>query len=622
MIIKKRTKIIFAVSAFAIAIFVGINISQIYQSVQNALFSARKNVQSDSKIEFKKTLLKAYQGNDVKIWQSFAGARDLVEFQNSYFAATDGGLVKYSKNGEILKHFSVLDGLPESDLVSLSTFQNKLYIGTRTSGLLEFDGENFVRFQWTKQNAQTVSALLNDNEQRLLIGTFAGGLIEFDGTNFREIKANEKQLKAINFLKQTGEKLFVGTFDNGLWIYEKGVWKHFTKTDGLLSNRIIGVAEKSGKLYAATDLGFSILEAEKFRTIEILPALSGFISYKDQLYITRNNGEIFTFRDSLIEISDKKNLTETRFAESSENLFLLSKNEISQIENQIVKKFADYPKDILTDNFISTMEFDKQNNLWAGTFRDGIDVLDTDGKLLKHIKTEKIREINFLKPNGNGMDAATTNGLLTFKSDFSFTEKNDVPINVITHISEDILATTKGLIFNGNNKPQILSATNRLPNNSVYTTLKIGKTIYAGTLAGLAQIENKKVVRTWKDSNSNLKTNWITALHQANDRIFIGTYGGGIFELLLSGEIRDFQGEAGKFVVNFNALAGDDKRLYAGTLEGLKVLDLETQKWTSVKNILPSQTVMGIAIKNEKIYIGTSNGIAVIEKSYFGKSEK
>ena len=89
-----------------------------------------------------------------------------------------------------------------------------------------------------------------------------------------------------------------------------------------------------------------------------------------------------------------------------------------------------------------------------------------------------------------------------------------------------------------------------------------------------------------------------------------------------SGEIRSFANEIGKFVVNPNALAADGKRLYVGTLEGAKTLDLQTQKWTNVKKVLPSETVMSIAADEETIYFGTASGIAAIGKSYFENAEK
>lgn len=222
------------------------------------------------------------------------------------------------------------------------------------------------------------------------------------------------------------------------------------------------------------------------------------------------------------------------------------------------------------------------------------------------------------------VSAATSSGLQTFKKDFSLqnqTKKDGLPSDSITHFSGDFTATTKGLAFRENGKIRVLSTVQGLPNNSVYATLQADGKMYAGTLGGLAEIQENLVVRTFKDSNSALTTNWTTALTKAVERIFIGTYGGGVFELLSSGEIRSFESETGKFVVNPNAMFSDGARLYVGTLAGVQILDLKTQEWKTIKQILPSETVMSIAGNGRNVYFGTSNGIARIEKSYFENGE-
>jgi ligand-binding sensor domain-containing protein len=624
MRLKLSNKII-GIGLIIVLTILGFEIFRVYKSAQTSLSEERARLLEKTSVAFVKTRLTPYQSNDVRTWQNFSATRAFIKYQNSYFAATSGGLVQYSSGGEIIKHYTVLDGLPESDLTALAVWSEKLFIGTRAKGLLEFDGQTFTQYEWTDRRAQTVAALLNDDENRLLIGTFGGGLLEFGGTDFREIKAEHKQIKAVNFLSKPDGKLMVGTFDNGLWIYDKDRWAHFTTAEGLNSNRIVGITQQDKNLLIATDFGLSILEANKFRAIEILPALSSSIKFDSRIFLTRDNGEIFTFDKSLAEFTKKNNLTDARLTVAGERLFLLGTGGVFSFDDNKFEAFGDAGNKTLTDNFVSALATDRRGNLWAGTFRHGIDVLAGNGKLLTHLETESIREINYLLVNGESVSAATTQGLFQIKSDFSFTvfdKTKGAPTGAITHISDGVIATARGLVFTGEKTPRILSAVNRLPNNSVYTTLKIGEIIYAGTLSGLAQIENKKVIRLWQDSNSNLATNWVTALVSANERIFIGTYGGGIFELLPSGEIRSFADETGKFVVNPNALAADGKRLYVGTLDGAKILDLQTQKWTNVKKVLPSETVMSVAADEENVYFGTASGIAVIKKSYFENAEK
>lgn len=598
-------------------------ILQIKKSAQTMLAETRARLLEKNRVAFEKRLLTPHTSNKIRILQNIDETRDLTRFRDSYFAATNGGLVQMSEEGKLLKHFTVLDGLPESDLTCLIVWNGKLFIGTRTKNLVAFDGEKFEQFVWTDRDAQAVTVFA-EKDGKLLIGTFGGGLIEFDGTNFTEIKADDKKISAINCLFRDEAKLYVGTFDNGLWIYENDIWTQLTTTENLPSNRVVGIVAKDENIYVATDFGLAILQNKLLHTLALLPSLSGLVLFKTQILLTKDNGEMFTFDKSPKEFHATKNQQKSRLISAGENIWILSNQGISVINGGKIKPFNKIENNALTDNFVSALAFDKNENLWIGTFRSGIDVFSANGKKLKHLESEQTREINFLQANNETISAATSSGLQIFKQNFSVekqTKKDGLPSNSITHFSGDWTATTKGLVFRENGRIGVLSTVNGLPNNAVYTTLEIGKKLYAGTLGGLAEIESNRVVRTFKDSNSRLKTNWITALIYTKERIFIGTYGGGVFELLPSGEIRSFENETGKFVVNPNAMFSDGKRLFVGTLAGVKILDLQTQQWKSIKQILPAETVLSIADDTENIYLGTTNGIARIEKSYFENGE-
>ncbi|MGI8639017.1 MAG: ligand-binding sensor domain-containing protein [Pyrinomonadaceae bacterium] len=621
---KFTRKIIYCllgVLAFALAD----EIIRVKNSAQSELVKERARL--EKYLPFERTRLIPHLQREVQFWQNTSETRDFVKFQDFYFAATSGGLLQFSTDGKLIKHFTVLDGLSESDLTSLIVFNSKLFIGTRSKGLLVFDGENFESYRWTDRDAQAITAFLID-DGRLLIGTFAGGLIEFDGKNFREIKAEKERLIAVNCLVKEDSRLFVGTFAGGLWIFESGVWRHFTTAEGLPSNRVVGVVNNGENVFVATDFGLvqaaNFQIPKPFRPIATLPTLSSLAKHGNQIFFSKANGEIFTLdaKFAVKETAKNKKLSDARFVETDGKLFLLSKQGIWQADKNNFKQFAQTENNLLTDNFVSALAFDNNENLWLGTFRNGIDVFTKDGKKLKHLESETIREINFLQSQNDTMFAATSSGLMRFKNDFSsddLTKTDGLLSNSVTHFADaDFLAiaTGKGLTLNENGKQRSLSTVQGLPGNSIYTTLFVKKSLYVGTLGGLAEIRGNKVVRVFKDSNSNLKQNWVTALCFAGERLFIGTYGGGVFELTASGEIYSFP-EIGKFVVNPNAMFSDGERLYLGTLEGVRVLDLNTQKWSVLKDDLPANVVMSITGDGENVYFGTTNGIARIEKSYF-----
>ncbi len=602
LLFKKSTILAILTIGFSVA---GFQIFWIYQDANSKLAQTRSRLKEQNIVKFEKIRLTPHSQNNVQIIQNTGDTRDLTQFQDSYFAATSGGLLQISPEGKRIKHFTVLDGLPESDLTALTVFDGKLSIGTRTKGIVTFDGENFVQFRFSECETQAITTFLND-DGRLLVGTFNGGLLEFDGKVFREIKAENQTIKAINYLTKIDTTLYIGTFNNGLWIYENAVWKHFTSAEGLPSNRIIGVVKNSENLLVATDFGLSILEDDKFRTIKNLPMISSLESSENQIYISTENGDIYIFDKQLNEARRTANVEKSRLIRLDNQLFLLTNHSIYRD----FKPFTQTEKDELANNFVSSVAFDKNGNLWAGTFRNGIDVFSAEGKKIKHIENDNIRDINYLQLQNDEILAATSKGLWRFKNDFS---AENIAKGSITHFSTDAVATNKGLKIG----EKLFTNVNGLPSNSTYTTLQVGKKIYVGTLGGLAEIQLNKVVKTWTDANSKLTNNWITSICLANERLFIGTYGGGVLELMPSNELHNFSDEIGKFVVNPNAIFSDNERLYVGTLNGVKILNFATNKWTTIKDILPAEAIFAINSDGKKLYFATTNGISKVNKNYF-----
>ena len=621
----------------------------IYQKTGQTLEKERQKQSKQNAISFSRVSLTPHFNQNVEIIQSTKNVRNLANFQNSIFAATDGGLLQMTENGEISRRFTILDGLPESDLTALAVFGSKLFIGTKSKGLISFDGEKFEALRLENHETKSITTLFSGSNT-LLVGTFAGGLLEFDGSKIVEIKAFDERIEHLTFIAQNDSYLIAGTFADGLFIQKDQIWKHFRAADGLLSNRIIGAEIFDKYLFVASDLGVSqtvfdeILQENQtaFRQTAALPTLSSFVVENGRFYLTKDNGEIFTFSQTLKPVIWKmpENLQSAKLLKSPDGIWFLSNQGLWKSKNPGSEeislaefgKFSD-ETDLLTDNNVSALAFDQNERLWIGTFRNGIDVFSASGKKLKHLESETIREINFLTQNAENKEilVSTSGGAIRFNENFKeafLVENAELPSRSVTQISlfkneknqASVISTAKGLFFKDNNSRRVFSSINGLPASSVFSALFAQNALFVGTMGGLAQIENGKVVRTFKTSNSEIKNNWISALIEAGDRIFIGTYGGGIFELLPSGEIRSFETEAGKSFVNPNALFSDGERLFAGTLEGAWCLDLTTQKWSQIADILPSETVLSITGNRENIYFGTTNGIARINKKFWTRN--
>ena len=671
-LIFRRKSLVVLTLAILIISFIGL--WRIRNQAQRQLEEERARLEKQDLVPFEKTLRSQFAGKELTIWQSFRSSRAIVRFKDNYFVATDGGLVAFDAAGNLLRHYSVLDGLPESDLLSLAALGAKLFIGTRTRGLVAFDGERFESYRFTDRAPEAISVLLED-ANRLLIGTMAGGLIEFDGRQFREIKvgADRRRLTGINHLSKQGARLFVGTFADGLWVEQGARWSQYTVANGLLSNRIVGVMAEGENLFVASDYGLSVspfsslateqTSTKSFRPVAILPSLSGLIASGSNLLLCKDNGESFTLAsgDDLVHLqlnriswSKPAEIDGCRFAVLGGDLWLLSSAglhrapiEDLEISSQLRSiSFSPFGKvkgsEILTTNVISALTFDALGRLWAGSFRNGIDVFSSDGKKFSHLESDEVREINSLVEDraSRTMLAATSQGLLRFNADLKTTDRWSTTDGLLsnsvlqvgvtestaaadekatTHKPIIACATSKGLSLGVPGKLRGLTTVQGLPSNSLYTLLIQGRSIYAGTLNGLVVIEDGRVIRVFKDTNSKLTTNWVTALCLVGSRLFIGTYGSGVFELTSAGELHSFAAEADRSVINPNAMWTDGARLYAGTLNGVLIFDLQSQNWTRVTEELPSRIVLSITGDEDYVYFGTTNGIARIARGYWNQ---
>lgn len=644
--IKRLTKSrVLALITAAFCVFTVVKIVAIKNEAARKLIAARAEQAAGNEILFVKTSRQPLVRKEIEIWQSTKNVRAVARFHDSLFAATDGGLAQFSETGDLRRHFTVLDGLPESDLTALAIFSGKLFVGTSSGGLLAFDGERFENYRWRDREAKSITALL-EADGRLLIGTFAGGLIEFDGNGFREIKPENQSIKSVNFLSKNGTKLFVGTFDNGLWLAEAARWRHFTTPDGLPSNRVVGVIARGETVFVGTDLGvaqadsrelFARNQTKTFHQLAATPALTSLTFFDNQILASRDDGEIFFLAGEArfinLEWNKPGELANARLSIENQNLWLLGSDGIWQLREKksLGVSFAPFDKSAgktLSSNIVSALAIDRKNRLWAGTFRNGIDIFSNAGEKLAHLENENLREINFLIPQ-NQMLAATARGVTSFDDSLrgeTLTKNEGLLSNSVMHVAarekDKFFATSRGLSFSANNRWRNLTSVNGLPSDNVYAALFYKNAVFVGMLGGLAQIENGRVVRTFKDSNSKLTNNWVSALCEANGRLFVGTYGGGVLELTASGELHSFAPEIGKFAVNPNAMFADGERLYAGTLDGVFVLNLSSQKWTHFVDGLPAQTVLSITGDAQNIYFGTTNGIARINKIFWRDGSK
>jgi ligand-binding sensor domain-containing protein len=450
-----------------------------------------------------------------------------------------------------------------------------------------------------------------------------------------------------------------------------------------MSDRLVGVVESGGETLAASDFGLAAAPADGlvlgteagarrvWRTAAIIPSLSGAVDYAGQIILSKDDGEVAMLAAQSggasgvkpEEISWAKPVASqsgARLLASDDYLWLLGsggvRRSIAAPQTRGAGKgtrqisFAAFGGEESpqspTTNLISALTFDAGGNLWAGSFRNGVDVFAPSGVRLAHLESDDLREVNALAPDGaSGVFAATSQGIVRIDSSLRhewLNTSDGLASNSVLHVAllrrpgesgaspsngkhttvgELVAATSRGLSLGAPGQMRALTTVQGLPSNSVYSVWSSIDRVYAGTLGGLAEVSSGRVVRVYKDSNSALTNNWVTAVCGAGGRLFVGAYGGGVFELLPSGDLRGFATETGKASVNPNAMWGDAERLYVGTLDGALVFDLRSQKWSQVRDELPMPTVLSVTGRGGQVYFGTTGGLARFDTSFFNSAE-
>ncbi len=596
----------------------------------------------------------------IALWLQPMESRALAEFQGRIYVATAGGLVAYEPSGKLVRHYTAADGLPEHDLTSLAVFQNKLYLGTRTQGLLSFDGTVFTQYTIRKPQARSVSALCS-TPRYLLIGTLDAGLFDFDGLVFSQRFQPSKgpEITGVTAIWADQSRLYVGTQKNGLFVWRDGELRVYGTADGLPSPRVTAIVSSGGDILVATDIGVvQLTDTPPFLVLSKQPNLTSLAEFQGKIWgglVTGGAVEISRTPTPVERASSRffaggvslggTNPSHTVLAVADTHLWALTEAGMFQLEPQPNQKASEWKrwgsvpagKTPLASPHVTSLAVDERGLLWIGYFERGLDVVSlTTGEREHHFQDEAVREINFLTsdPDTGSMLAATSAGLVVYDAGFKprrYDEKSASLIgNNVAQVlrvpgfkagsnvapSSDVplvLATARGLTVMQSGISRSLTAFHGLASNYLYCAELVGGKLYLGSLGGLMELDGLRVVRTWKTDTSKLSANWINALKAVNGTLYVGTYGGGVCALTPTGDIVPFE-ETASIEVNPNAMASDGERLYVGTLDqGLLLFDLTRREWRRWRTGLASPNVTSIAIHNGIAYCGTTGGLTQVE---------
>src|SRR5579862_6923595 len=559
-----------------------------------------------------------------------------ARFQDRLFIAGPTGLLEYDPQGSFLHQYSAGGELPGSPLIALSpavladATQPELILATAGAGLLAFNGRDFRQILPSDAKARDITCILPVPSGHLLFGTKKRGVLVYDG---KQITVLHPTLDAhyVTSLAGNESDLWVGTLTHGVLHFHAGETDTFTEAQGLPDPQVLSLAISGDTTYVGTATGVAVFSGARFLRVLAAGVLAtALLATPTQLYVGSEDQGVIAIplegRRPNPNLGPNAELSEVhQLFTSDDATFAVARNGLYRMDAHAFgwRRVLESSAAVLSDRDISALSTDANGHLWVGYFDRGLDVLADGHRRARHIEDEHVFCVNRIFPDAKtgAIDVATANGLVRF--DASGTEQQvltradgliaDHVTDIVSYRDGLALATPAGLTFLDAAGARSMYAFHGLVNNHVYALGVSGDELIAGTLGGISRLNKGDVSVNYTTATPGLKHNWITAVVPVGAEWMVGTYGAGVLGLDSSGYFHSFETGTGQFEVNPNAMLVTTSYVLAGTLgEGLYLYDRQSDRWSVIRDGLPSLNVTALASANGYIYVGTDNGLVRI----------
>lgn len=500
---------------------------------------------------------------------------------------------------------------------------NTKYFATE-GGITRYDGYDFSEYRpgpsYPGLENENIETLFKDSAHQIWIGTKGGGLSVLNpGKNtIRSFNAafsrfSEKPLRVISINQGEDGKIWVGTWGNGVFLLNpetEAVEKHFSYNQPIYNI----IRDRFGNIWFLAGPELNKFDPSESRLIRFNAGKIHYNLIEDPI------------RNKIWMIGNEQNKTVLTGFDF----------ETQQIERKETNFEARY---------IVGLGLDKRGRIWIGSWGDGLFISDEN--------LENFRKVN---TNPQGVSEENINYSIILSIDF---DENGIAWLGTAHGGVLILYPNKGFSFASIKDQRGISDRN-------ITSLLIsdsGKT-YLGTLTEGLYADMKSGVF---EKINQVITSKIHTLYEHSEYLFVGT-GNGLY-IVTNG---DFAGAQRFFPTQkvTAILLDSKKRLWVGTQQtGLKMVDfstfpalkewvifeesskehpLENDRISQIKegkageiwvgtyfglnrydeqneNLLPHKALLGnqlinpivndLYLKNDQMYLGTPNGLAILDAS-------
>jgi ligand-binding sensor domain-containing protein len=632
-----------AASAVALAAIVG---ASVVWRGSRAIRSSAEDVRAEHEFRFVVQPLVPSANPGFEAVSSPRSFSQAARFQGHLYLAGPGGLAEYDASGTLIHEYGVGNELPASPLIALApavladSREAELVIATADAGMLAFNGGSFREIVPESPDARAVTAILPVSSGHLILGTKKRGVLVYDG---KQITVLHPTLDGIYVTALAGSEsdLWVGTLNRGALHVHAGETESFAEPQGLPDPQVLSLAIAGMTTYVGTATGVAVFEGGRFSRV-LAPGVlaTALLATPTALYVgSEDQGVIPVSLEGrrpnpnlpgadLASDSVTSGLREVRqLFGSDDDVFALVRDGLYRKGSHAFgwERVLESGAGVLGDRNISALAADASGQLWIGYFDRGLDLLASSGRA-RHVEDEHVFCVNRIFPESKAgtVDVATANGVVRFNAAGSeqqvLTKADGLIADHVTDIVDYrgglAMATPAGLTFLDSSGARSMYAFHGLVNNHVYALAVSGDELMAGTLGGLSHLNQGDVTANYTTATSNLKHNWITAVVRVGQEWMVGTYGAGVLGLDASGHFHAFETASGPLEINPNAMLVRPDYVLAGSLgNGLYFYDRKSERWSVIRDGLPSLNVTAFAAANDYVYVGTDNGLVRIPEA-------
>jgi ligand-binding sensor domain-containing protein/signal transduction histidine kinase len=194
---------------------------------------------------------------------SWKGQRSLLQDKNGniWIGTTGSGLIKY--DGKNFINYSTGNGPPRQAVFDiLEDKKGMIWFGQNDGKVSTYDAENFSSFS-SKEGwlGSAIYAMLQDRKENIWFCTEGAGVIKYDGTNL--INYTEKEglfTKSVTSVAEDDKgNIWLGTLGAGVCKFNGVNFTYYTVQQGMPDNNVWSVfCDPSGQLWFGTDKGLAL----------------------------------------------------------------------------------------------------------------------------------------------------------------------------------------------------------------------------------------------------------------------------------------------------------------------------------------------------------------------------